>query len=194
MALGCFFVGCTTLVAFAFRNKCHQPNAPTSAPSHPVQVWRRKMLALGTALAAAFAVFSVLILIFNNPPASEQQAIWWGGSFLNHPRDLIAPMLASMTLIPSLCLVPYLTMATRSRFAAVIFTLFLVFSMKLLGAIVVVFIYGWDADKQGRTAMPWNCPDLLVWLFWAFSAVLCAAFYLLGKRRFRLSYCKPSAG
>jgi hypothetical protein len=176
MALGCFFIGCATLVAFSFR------------PANLSTGWREKMKVLLTALLAAFAVFSVLCLTFNNPPESEERAIWWRSSVFNAPRDLIATLLAFMTLAPSLGLVPYLMLKTRSRFAAVVFALVLVLGMKLLGAIVVVLVYGWNAAEQGRTTMPWNHPDLLVWLFWGFTLALSLVFYNLGAKRFRLMF------
>lgn len=196
-ALGCLFVGCTSLVAFSFRQDIRL-SSDASTPDHQTdaqRVWRQKMLMLAFMLLSAFAVFSVLCLAFNNPPETEEQAIWWRSSYFNHPRDLIAPMLAFMTLIPSLCLVPFLTLATRSCFDAVILTIFMVFGMKLLGAIVVVLVYGWNAAEEGHTKMPWNHPDLLVWLFWGFTAVLSVSFYFLGARRFRLARSiQPSTG
>ena len=73
---------------------------------------------------------------------------------------------------------------TRKTFAAVVFGAALVGSMKLLGALVVVLIYGWDADEQGRLGMPWNDPDLLVWLFLSFTTALSLACYLAGRRKF----------
>jgi len=173
IALGCFFIGCATVVAFSFR------------PGNLSTGWREKMKVLVPALLAAFAVFSVLCLTFNNPPESEEQAIWWRSSVFREPRDLIATLLAFMTLVPSLGLAPYLTLKTRSQFTAVIFSLFLVFAMKLLGAIVVVFVYGWNASEMGHTAMPWNRPDLLVWLFWGFTLTLSLVFYYLGAKQFR---------
>lgn len=217
IALGCFLIGCAMLVAFSFGREIPRyrgaaipaagsrgdlPLAATRAGTPRESAgddtcattdWRGKIIALLTALLAAVAVFSVLCLAFNNPPANEEQAIWWRSSPFQPPRDLIAPMLALMTLVPTLGVVPYLTLVTRSRFAAVIFTLFLVFCMKLLGGIVVVLVYGWDAAENGHTTMPWHHPDLLVWLFWGFTLALSLSFYFLGARRFRLENHKPPA-
>jgi hypothetical protein len=187
IALGCFFIGCATFVAFSFRRDVLwlENSAASDQLADRGRDWRERMKVLMPALLAAFAVFSILCLAFNNPPASEEQAIWWHSSLFKAPRDLIATMLAFMTLIPSLGLVPYLILATRSRFAAVVFSILLVFCMKLLGATVLVCVYGWNAAEQGRTTMPWNHPDLLVWLFWGFTLVLSLSFYLLGARRFQ---------
>ena len=157
------------------------------------------MLSLSVVLLAAFAVFSVVCLLLNNPhdfgtpKAEEDQGIWWCAFVFDTPHDFVAPMLALMTLVPSLCIVPYLVLVTRKPFAAVVFAALLVGCMKLLGATVVVLIYGWDADAQGRTKMPWNYPDLLVWLFWGFSAALSLTFWFFGMRRFRVIYGRAAS-
>ena len=152
------------------------------------------MLPLGLVLFAAFAVFSLICILFNSPhdfgtpKAEDDQGIWWRAFIFDTPRDFVTPMLAFMTLVPSLCIVPYFVLVTRKPFAAIVFTALLIGCMKFLGATVLVFIYGWDADKQGRTHMPWNHPDLLVWLFWGFSIAFSLALFFAGARRFRMIY------
>lgn len=124
------------------------------------------MVSVAVALLAAFLLFSVLSLT------------------LNDGRDFIAVFLAFTILVPSLCVVPFFTLATGKPVAAVVFALFSVAAMKLLGCVVVVLIYGWNADRYGYTDMPWAHPNLLVWLFWGFTGVLSLSCYLLGARAF----------
>jgi hypothetical protein len=116
---------------------------------------------------AAWAVFSALHLV------------------LNGRDDFVSVLQALSVLIPSCCIVPYLTRATSKPFAAVVFTVFLVACMKLLGCVVVVLVHGWDASERGHTTMPWAHPNLLVWLFWINTGVLSLVCYFLGVRRFR---------
>jgi hypothetical protein len=125
------------------------------------------MIAVTTALLAAWAVFSSVHLA------------------LSDRNDVVLVLLSFSALIPSSCIVPYLTQVTQKPFAAVVFTVFLVGSMKLLGCVVVVLVYGWDASERGHTTMPWARPNLLVWLFWINTGVLSLCFYYLGGRRFR---------
>src|SRR5437899_4574331 len=68
LALGCFFLGCTSVVAYSFRRELPtQGSAPTlDAPADPRPAWRVKMLALAVALLAAFVAFSALMLSLNN--------------------------------------------------------------------------------------------------------------------------------
>jgi hypothetical protein len=168
VALWLFFIGCTSLVAYAFRRDI---NAQGSGDlERPEGIWRERMGAVAGALLSAFVVFSFLCLA------------------LNDPHDFVAVFLAFLILIPSFCIVPYLSLVTRKPFAAVVFALSLVGCMKLLGGVVVVLVYGWYAAEQGHTAMPWTHPNLLVWLFWLNTGVLSLAFYLLGARRFRAKY------
>ena len=198
-ALNVFFVGCLFLVATSFRRDIRPPNIAEVSVGLAAarRAWRERMLPLAVALFVAFAVFTIACVLFNNPnnfgtpQGMEDQGIWWRAFVFEAPRDFAAPLLALMTIVAAISIVPYLVLVTRKPFAAIVFTAALVGSMKFLGAIVVVLIYGWDADEQGRLGMPWNDPDLLVWLFWSFGAVLCLSCYLLGKRRFLREVTTP---
>lgn len=165
MALSLFFVACAGLVAYAFRRDLNAASMDDAERlSH---TWNWRMGVLGVALLSAAVVFSLLCLI------------------LNDPSDLVLVILAGLIPIPSLCIAPYLTLATRKPFAAVVFTVALVACMKLLGCVVVVLVYGWYASEQGHTTMPWTRPNLLVWLFWLNTAVLSTIFYFQGKWRYQ---------
>jgi hypothetical protein len=164
-ALGCFFIGCASLVAWSF-SRAEDRRGP----------WREKMLALGLALLAALVVLSLLCL------------------GLNDARDYDVPLVALTILVPSLGMVPYLTLLTRKPLAAVVFTVALVACMKLLGGTVVVLVYGWDATLHGHTRMPWTNPNLLVWVFWTATALCSALLYVLGWRRFRALLAGSSPG
>jgi len=89
-----------------------------------------------------------------------------------------------------MCIVPYLTLFTRKPFAAVLFTLFAVLLTKCLAGAVVVQVYGWNAGKHvpPYTDLPWEHPNLHVWVFLLNTAVLCLWFYILGRRKFRVIY------
>jgi hypothetical protein len=162
----CFSVGCASLVAYAFWRdiKC-QPSAESSQSD---QIWSRRMATVGIALFSAVVVFSLLCLT------------------LNDPRDFVTVFKAIYVSILSICIVPYFTLVTRKPFVAVLFSIFLVFCMKLLGCVVVVLVYGWDASERGFTTTPWTHPNLLVWLFWSFTALLSVLFYFGGARKFKM--------
>jgi len=170
MALLLFSIGCASLVAYAFRRDLDRQTLDVS--ERPEQIWRKRMLVTGAVLFFAFIVFSLQCLTLS----SEQ--------------DFVAVFLAFLVLIPALCVVPFFTLITRRPVAAVVFALFVVFCMKLLGGLVVVLVHGWNASKHGYTDMPWTHPNLLVWLFWINTSVLSLLLYLLGARRFHAGYAR----
>jgi hypothetical protein len=139
---------------------------------------RTRLVAVSAALLANWVAFSSLHLV------------------LNDRSDFVSPLQALSALIPSCCIVPYLLHVTRKPVAAVVFTVFLVACMKLLGCVVVVLVHGWDAAERGYTTMPWAKPNLLVWLFWVNTGVLSLGCACLGHWRFRertLCAAKPHA-
>jgi hypothetical protein len=165
LALGLFFVGAAGLVAYSFRRDAITP--ADGEFGHPQRMWRTRMVAVTAALLANWGVFSVI-------------------HFARNDRyDFASGLVALSALIPCCCIVPYLTQVTRKPVAAVVFTVFLVACMKLLGCVVVVLVHGWDASERGHTTMPWTAPNLLVWLFWVNTAVLSLGCYCLGVRRSR---------
>jgi hypothetical protein len=164
LALGLFFVGAASLVAYSCRREVGVTEDMASGAAKGS--WRMRMVALTAALLANWLAFSLVQLA------------------LNDRNDFVSVLLALSALVPTCCVVPYLTRATRRPFAAVVFTIFLVGCMKLLGCVVVVLVYGWDASERGHTTMPWANPNLLVWLFWVNTGVLSLVCYCLGLRRF----------
>ena len=96
----------------------------------------------------------------------------------------MAPVLAFITLIPSLCVAPYIMLATQKPFVSVVFTFFLVGCMKLVAGSVTVLVYGWDASAHGHTTLTWMQPNLIVCSLVVATSILSASFYFLGRRRF----------
>jgi hypothetical protein len=168
-ALMLYFLGYTMAAAnYAWREiESSGERVPEGEPSSGLS-WAQTIAPLAAALALAAAVFSALCWILRegveDPP--------------------IAPMLVFMAIVPALGITPYFVLTLRQRFAAVVFTVALVGGMKLLGCLIVVLIYGWDADEQGRLGLPWHQPDLLVWLFFGFTTALSATLFMLTARKF----------
>ena len=193
-ALMLFFVGAMAVVAYSFRRDVVEGTNPALDPGAVARLWRTRISALAAALAFALLVFTLVSILINNPynygtmQGLQDEGIWWRAFVFETPRDFAAPLLALMAVGAAICIVPYFVLATRKPMAAVVFSAALVGCMKFLGALVVVSIYGWDSDQQGRLGMPWNDPDLLVWLFWGFSATLSVTCYVLGRRQFVRQY------
>jgi hypothetical protein len=107
---------------------------------------------------------------------------------LSNPDRIVCICLALGMLVPVFCIVPFYWLLTGWPLAAVVFTIFSVFAMKLLGNVVVVLVYGWDASDRGYTTMPWQHPNLLVWLFLFNTAFLSAFMYCAGRKKFLACY------
>jgi len=165
-----FFVGCASLVAYAFRKDINP--GENCEIERPELLWDERMKTVGTALVLASLLFSMIWLT------------------LIDTRDFVAVFLACSIMIPSVCIVPCLTLFTRKPFAGVLFALFAVLLTKCLAGAVVVTVYGWHASEHvpPYTDLPWEDPNLHVWVFLLNTTVLCIWTYLLGKRKFRDVY------
>ena len=159
VALWCFCAACFSLAAYSF----YRP--PVSEPT--ALSWLDKVSTLAVFLSLAWISFSLLWIA------------------LVDPHDFVALFVGFEILIPSLCVVPYLTLLTRKPFAAVVFTAFLLGCMKGVAGVVVNLFYGWG---NGHHEIPWTSPNLMLSMFWVASVVLCLWCYLLGARKFQSEY------
>jgi hypothetical protein len=154
------FLGCAILAAERFgRTAC--PASPGGVP-----LWRARVTALGLAMAAAAGVFTTFA---------------W--AMIGRPDPLV-PLLAALAVVPALCCVPFLEVVTGRPYAAVLFAAFMLAAVKLAGCAVAVVVYGWNAQAEGHLTLPWERPNLLVWLCLAGAAALSAVLYPLGRRAF----------
>jgi hypothetical protein len=158
----CFLICCMSLVASRFR-----PNVISQQPPH----WHVKMLAVGAALVSSSIIFSLL---------------WLG---LADMQDFVTPFIAFQAIIPSFCVVPYVTLLTRKPASAVILSSFLVGCMKMIAGIVVNLRYGWNYDHH---ELPWTEPNLMLSAFWAATAILSVLFLFLGANKYRAQFCPVS--
>lgn len=152
------FLGCALMAAESFRRESSVEVAP--AP------WRVKVVALAVAMAAAVAVFTV--------------AVW----SIAGDADPVVPVLAALAAVPALGCVPYLTLATGRPHAAVLLAVFLLAAVKMAGCVVVRVVYGPTAQADGRMSLPWEEPNLLVWLCVAGALACSAVLFPLGRRGF----------
>jgi hypothetical protein len=154
------FIGCAILAAERFGRTARQGSAGD------VPLWRAKMTALGLAMATGAAVFT---------------AFAWA---IIGRMDPLVPLLATFAVLPALGCVPFLAIVTGRPYAAVLFASLLLTAVKLAGCVVAVLVYGWNAQAEGQLALPWERPNLLVWLCVFGTIALSAVLYPLGRRAF----------
>jgi hypothetical protein len=175
-ALMSYSFNCAILVAYSYRRDIRpQRNSTTS------ETWRDRIFPLSLALFAMFLVFSTVCLAISGT------------------RDLAAPMLAFLVLIPALGIVPCMVLVTRNPLAGALFSILLVGSLKTpIGAMMVHTFFPshfqQDVDTDGALIMPtpWIHPNLLVWFFYCSVAVLSFLFYFWGIRKFRALHALPA--
>ena len=153
----CFLACCMSLVASRFR-----PKAISQQPPH----WHVKMLAVGAALVSSAIVFSVL---------------WLG---LADRQDFVTPFIALQAIVPSFCIVPYVTLLTRKPASAVILSAFLLGCMKMVAGIVVNLHFR-DVWHTGNHELPWTEPNLMLSAFWVAATILSVLFLFLGANQYR---------
>jgi hypothetical protein len=167
IAYGYLFLGCAILAAERFGCTARQ-GIPGGVP-----LWRVKMTALGLAVVGAVGVFTAFV---------------W--AMIGRP-DALVPLFAALAVVPALCCVPFLAVVTGRPYAAVLFAALLLAAVKLAGCVVAVLVYGWNAQEEGHLTLPWERPNLLVWLCLAGAMVLSAVLYPLGRRAF-LTHTMPN--
>jgi hypothetical protein len=159
------FLGCAILAAERFGRA--PPSATGNSPTGGgPRLWRAKVMALGLAMAGAVCAFT---------------AIAW--AMIGRP-DAVVPLLAALAVVPALCCVPFLAVVTGKPYAAVLFTAFLLASVKLVGCVVVRVVHGPNALAEGYMTLPWERPNQLVCLCLAGMLALSAVLYPLGRRAF----------
>lgn len=124
----CFLACCMSLVASRFRQKAISQQPP---------YWHVKMLAMGAALVASAIVFSLL---------------WFG---LADRQDFVTPFIAFQAIVPSFCIVPYVTLLTRKPASAAILSAFLLGCMKMVAGIVVNLHFR-EFWHKGNHELPWT--------------------------------------
>src|SRR5262245_49802402 len=158
------FLGCAILTAERFGRPA-RVDATERAGDAP-RLWRVKVGALAWGMAGAVAVFT---------------AFGWA---MSGQTDAVVPVLAVLAVVPALGCVPFLAIVTGRPYAAVLFTVFLLGAVKLAGCVVVRIVYGPNALAEGHMTLPWEQPNLLVWLCLAGAMALSAVLYPLGRPAF----------
>jgi hypothetical protein len=163
------FLGCAILAAERFSGTVCQ-GGPGGVP-----LWRAKVTALVLAMAAAVIVFT---------------AFAW--AIIGRP-DALVLLLAALAVVPALCCVPFLAVVTGRPYAAVLFAAVLLTTVKLAGCVVAVIVYGWNAQAEGHLTLPWERPNLLVWLCLAGTMAMSAVMYQFGRRAFLTNRMPPGS-
>jgi hypothetical protein len=97
-------------------------------------------------------------------------------------------LMAVLSAVPSIGLVPWLVGRTREQFAAIILAGVIVLGAKLAGCVVARIVYGPNFGEAGYVAGDWRSAKLMISMFWILSTSLSLALLLaeyVSRGRFR---------
>lgn len=130
-------------------------------PLNTVDVWRRKILALVTAVAV-----NVLIFILFGITANVQT---------HFPFALMAVLSA----LPAVGLMPWLVRRVRHPHVAMLWAALMLLLAKLTGCVVARIVYGPGFMEMGAIAGDWRTAKVMLTVFWSISTTLSIAFLVL---------------
>jgi hypothetical protein len=96
------------------------------------------------------------------------------------------PIMAMLSVIPAMGLIPCLTLRIKNPLTVIIFAAVIELSAKLTGCVVARIVYGPDFQIEGRIAGDWTTARLMISTFWIISSSLSlvalgAAFLIPGR-------------
>lgn len=95
------------------------------------------------------------------------------------------PLMAVLSAIPAIGLVPWLSRRMRDRHAAILVACFVVGGCKLAGCFVARIVYGPNYIAMGYVADDWRTAKLMISLLWIFSTSISLTLLFLDCRTAR---------
>jgi hypothetical protein len=131
--------------------------------------WLAKTAAICVALAANATLFIAL------------------GTMVSVRSNLPFPLLATFAVIPSIGLVPWMTLRLRDQFKAMVLSAFILMAAKLTACVVARSVYGPDFMEQGYIAADWRTAKLMISLTLSTITAISIASLAHGYWQFALS-------
>jgi hypothetical protein len=150
--IACVYLGLASgwLVVEFHRAEFHRAAAlPQGSAS-----WRTRMLGAATAVVVNVALFIAF------------------GVAAGVQTHFPFPLMAALSAIPAIGIVPWLLRRVRQPYAALVLAAMLVLAAKLAGCVVARFVYGPDYMQRGYVSGDWRSAKLMISLFWSFSTLL----------------------
>lgn len=94
------------------------------------------------------------------------------------------PLMAVLSVSPSLGLVPWLLLRVQKQYAALVFAAFIVGAAKIAACVVARIVYGPNYIEAGYVAGDWRTAKLMISLFWMLTATGSWALLLADWYRF----------
>jgi len=128
--------------------------------------WLTKIMAICAALAANASVVMAI------------------GQLLSVRSNLPFPLLALFAVIPSIGLVPWITLRIGEPFKAMVLSASILLAAKLAACVVARFVYGPDYIEHGYVAADWRTAKLMISLTWSSITAISVGLLALGYWQF----------
>ena len=129
--------------------------------------WCGMTLAIMTAVFANTALFITL------------------GIAVNVQSNLPFPIMALLSAIPAIGLVPWLMIRLEQQYAALILSAFIAGSAKLAGCVVARIVYGPNFAAEGYISGDWTRAKLMISVFWILTSAISLGLLFVGFLRSR---------
>lgn len=155
--IACLYLGLAVAwLVVEFHRTCGRPWSAAS--------WRVRMLAVVIAIAVNVGLFIAFGLS--------------AGVQTHFPF----PLMAALSAVPGVGIVPWMLRRTSQPYVAVIFAAILVLAAKLAACVVARIVYGPDYIEKGYVSADWRTAKLMISVFWSFSTALSLLFLLAEYR------------
>jgi hypothetical protein len=124
------------------------------------RAWRAKALASAIGAAAHVALFVLF------------------GLAAGVQTHLPFPLMATLSAIPAVGLVPWLLGRLRQPYTTIFLAAVLVLAAKLAACVVARLVYGPDYLAQGYASADWRTAKLMIALFWALTTALSLSLFV----------------
>ena len=105
------------------------------------------------------------------------------GASIDIDSGIPFPLVAILSAIPAIGVVPWLITRVRQQYAALFFAALVVGSAKMIGCVVARIVYGPNFLADGYIAGDWRTAKLMISTFWALNIAMALGLLFAGYMR-----------
>jgi len=102
------------------------------------------------------------------------------GLMVNVKSNFPFPLMASLSVMPAIGLVPWLILRVHKPLSALVLGAFILLAAKLTGCVVARIVYGPNFVEEGYVAGDWRTAKLMISVFWILSTLISLGLLLAG--------------
>jgi hypothetical protein len=114
------------------------------------------------------------------------------GAAVGVRSNLPFPLLAVLSAVPAIGLVPWLLLRVHQPYAAIFLAAMITLAAKLAACVVARIVYGPDYIERGYVSADWRSAKLMITLFWGFTFAISVLAFFDARRRTAHRYQLPA--